>query len=162
MISYNLELFFRFLRREQDVVYGVENHNVNLMWFVYGYPKPTMTYYFNDQVIESGGRFDTSYTRNGQATLFVNRMLPRDVGWYEAVARNEHGESRQKVRVEISDYPRFLKRPDETFIMVKKNGRIEARIMGVPYPDIKWYKDWQLLTDTTRIKVGIFTLLVIA
>jgi hypothetical protein len=40
---------------------------------VYGYPKPKMTYYFNGELIETGGRYDTSYTRNGQATLFVNR-----------------------------------------------------------------------------------------
>lgn len=64
---------FRFLRREQDVTYGTKNHNVDLMWFVYGYPKPEMTYYFNDEIIESGGRFSFSYTRNGQATLFVNK-----------------------------------------------------------------------------------------
>lgn len=64
---------FRFLRREHDVTYGTKNHNVDLMWFVYGYPKPKMTYYFNDQIIEPGGRFDFSYTRNGQATLFVNK-----------------------------------------------------------------------------------------
>lgn len=43
------------------------------MWFVYGYPKPVMKYYFNDELIESGGRFDQSYTRNGQATLFINK-----------------------------------------------------------------------------------------
>lgn len=64
---------FRFLRREHDVIYGVKGHNVDLFWFVYGYPKPKMTYYFNNELIESGGRFDQSYTRNGQATLFVNK-----------------------------------------------------------------------------------------
>lgn len=62
-----------FLRREHDNTYGTKNHNVDLMWFVYGYPKPKMTYYFNDQIVESGGRFDFSYTRNGQATLFINK-----------------------------------------------------------------------------------------
>lgn len=65
--------FNSFLRREHDNTYGTKNHNVDLMWFVYGYPKPKMTYYFNDQIIEPGGRFDFSYTRNGQATLFINK-----------------------------------------------------------------------------------------
>ena len=50
----------RFLRQEHDTQYGVKNHNCNLFWFVYGYPKPKMTYYFNDQPIESGGRYDQS------------------------------------------------------------------------------------------------------
>ena len=82
-------------------------------------------------------------------------MLDRDVGWYEAVATNEHGEARQRVRLEIAEYPRFLKRPDETFIMSRKNGRIEARITGIPLPEVHWYKDWKLLTDTSRIKVRL-------
>lgn len=56
-----------------DPQYGVKGHNVSLYWFVYGYPKPKMEYYFNDEKIEIGGRYDWSYTRNGQATLFINK-----------------------------------------------------------------------------------------
>ncbi|XP_064554448.1 obscurin isoform X2 [Drosophila montana] len=146
----------QFLLRENDISFGVKGHNNELMWFVYGYPKPKMTYFFNNIQIESGGRFDQSYTRNGQATLFINNMLDRDVGWYEAVATNEHGEARQRVRLEIAEYPRFTKRPDETFIMARKNGRIEARITGIPIPEVRWYKDWKLLADSSRIKMHSF------
>ncbi|XP_049949485.1 obscurin isoform X3 [Schistocerca serialis cubense] len=143
----------RFLRQEHDTQYGIKNHNSNLFWFVYGYPKPKMTYYFNDEIIEMGGRYDSSYTRNGQATLFINRMLDRDVGMYEAVATNEHGEARQRVRLDIAEYPTFIKRPEETIVMLRKSGRLEARVTGVPYPEIKWYKDWQPLTASSRIKI---------
>lgn len=80
-------------------------------------------------------------------------MLERDVGQYEAVATNEHGEARQRVRLEIAEYPRFLKRPGETFIMAQHNGRLEARVVGVPTPEVRWYKDWLPITDTARIKV---------
>lgn len=74
---FSLYVFFykiyRFLRREQDTTYGTKNHDVDLMWFVYGYPKPKMSYYFNNAPIEAGGRYNFSYTRNGQATLFINK-----------------------------------------------------------------------------------------
>lgn len=63
----------RFLRQEHDTQYGVKDQNTNLFWFVYGYPKPKVSFYFNDELIEPGGRFDSSYTRNGQATLFINK-----------------------------------------------------------------------------------------
>ncbi|XP_050073153.1 obscurin isoform X1 [Anopheles maculipalpis] len=142
-----------FLRQERPVQYGTKNHNVSLFWFVYGYPKPTMTYYFNDQIIEAGGRYSFSYTRNGQATLFINRMTDRDVGVYEAVATNEHGTVRQRVCLELGEYPRFLQRPEEVFIMGRRSGRVEAKITGVPFPDIKWYKDWQPIHESSRIKM---------
>lgn len=81
-------------------------------------------------------------------------MLERDAGEYEAVASNEHGEARQRVRLEIAEYPRFIRRPEETFIMTRRNGRLEARVVGVPDPEIKWYKDWQPITESARIKVN--------
>ncbi|XP_046962552.1 obscurin isoform X6 [Vanessa cardui] len=143
----------KFLRQEYDSQYGVKGHNVNLFWFVYGYPKPKMTYYFNDEPIEIGGRYDWSYTRNGQATLFINKMLERDVGWYEAVASNEHGQARQRVRLQLAEYPTFLKRPEECVVLQRRLARIEARVAGVPFPDIKWYKDWQPLAQSSRIKM---------
>ncbi|XP_046395304.1 obscurin isoform X3 [Ischnura elegans] len=143
----------RFLRQEHDTQYGVKGHNCHLFWFVYGYPKPKMTYYYNDEVIEMGGRYDSSYTRNGQATLFINRMLDRDVGWYEAVARNEHGEARQRVRLEIAEFPKFITRPEEIVVLLRRSGRLEARVTGVPYPEIKWYKDWQPLAASSRIRM---------
>lgn len=143
----------QFLRQEHPCQYGIKNHSVDLFWFVYGYPKPTMQYFFNDTPIECGGRYSWSYTRNGQATLFINRMLERDVGTYEAVATNEYGCARQKVRVEIAEYPRFIQRPDETHIMARRSGRLEAKIVGVPLPDIRWFKDWQPIAETSRLKM---------
>ncbi|XP_076165903.1 obscurin isoform X4 [Ptiloglossa arizonensis] len=143
----------RFLRQEYDTQYGVKHHNCSLFWFVYGYPKPKMTYYFNNQLIESGGRYDQSYTRNGQATLFINRMLERDEGLYEAVATNEHGEARQRVHLRIAEYPTFIQRPEEVIVMVRRTGQLSARVTGVPFPEIKWYKDWKPLTSSSRIRI---------
>ncbi|XP_060806138.1 obscurin isoform X2 [Amyelois transitella] len=143
----------RFLRQEHDAQYGVKGHNVNLFWFVYGYPKPKMTYFFNDEPIEAGGRYDWSYTRNGQATLFINKMMDRDAGYYEAVATNEHGQARQRVRLEAAEYPAFIRRPEEAVVLQRRTVRLEARVTGVPYPDIKWYKDWQPLAPSARFKM---------
>ncbi|XP_034830900.2 obscurin isoform X4 [Maniola hyperantus] len=143
----------KFLLQEYDSQYGVKGHNVNLFWFVYGYPKPKMEYLFNDEPIEIGGRYDWSYTRNGQATLFINKMLERDVGWYEAIATNEHGQARQRVRLELAEYPAFIRRPEETVVLQRRTARMEARVTGVPYPDIKWYKDWQPIAASSRIKM---------
>uniref|UniRef100_A0A0A9VUL5 Muscle M-line assembly protein unc-89 n=1 Tax=Lygus hesperus TaxID=30085 RepID=A0A0A9VUL5_LYGHE len=144
----------RFLRQEHYTQYGVKGHNCNMFWFVYGYPKPKMTYFFNNEPIDMGGRYDCSYTRNGQATLFINKMLERDVGTYEAVATNEHGEARQRVHLEIAEYPEFVKRPEEMTIVARHGGRLEARVVGVPQPEIKWFKDWQPLASTSRIKMN--------
>ncbi|XP_076264326.1 obscurin isoform X27 [Rhynchophorus ferrugineus] len=143
-----------FLRQEHPTQYGIKDQNTNLFWFVYGYPKPKISFYFNDELIEPGGRFDWSYTRNGQATLFINKMLDRDVGWYECVAKNEHGEARQRVRLEIAEAPYFISRPDIQYVMVRGRCQFVARVVGVPYPEIKWYRDWKPLAPSSRIKIS--------
>ncbi|XP_045464016.1 obscurin isoform X11 [Harmonia axyridis] len=84
----------------------------------------------------------------------THRMLERDVGWYEAVARNEHGEARQRVKLEIAEVPTFLRRPEVEYITLRGKARFEARIVGVPYPEIKWYKDWKPLATSSRIKIA--------
>lgn len=86
--------------------------------------------------------------------MFFSRMLERDVGWYEAVAKNEYGEARQRVRLEIAELPYFIRRPEIEYVMLRGRARFEARIVGVPYPEIKWYKDWKPLAPSTRIKVS--------
>lgn len=86
-------------------------------------------------------------------------MLERDVGWYEAVARNEHGEARQRVRLEIAEIPYFIRRPEIDYCMLRGKAKFEARIVGVPYPEIKWYKDWKPLAPSTRIKVSFLYLI---
>lgn len=83
-------------------------------------------------------------------------MKDNDVGEYTAVARNEHGEAKQSVQLEIAEHPRFIQRPEETYVMSRRSGRIEARITGVPYPQIKWFKDWQPLAETSRIKMVFY------
>uniref|UniRef100_T1IIA6 Muscle M-line assembly protein unc-89 n=1 Tax=Strigamia maritima TaxID=126957 RepID=T1IIA6_STRMM len=144
----------RFLRQETDAQYGTRNQPSSIHWFVYGYPVPTISWYFNDEKIELLGRYESSFTsRNGQANLYINRFLERDVGIYECVAINEHGESRQRVRMEIAELPTFISYLEETTITVRESGRLECRLIGVPYPYIKWYKDWHPIVSSDRIKI---------
>jgi hypothetical protein len=89
-------------------------------------------FFFNDEPIEMGGRYDFSYLRNGQLTLFVNRMLDRDAGMYEAVATNPFGEARQRIQLEVAEHPRFIVRPEENVFVTRKPGRIQCRISGYP------------------------------
>lgn len=142
-----------FLRQEQVSQYGIKNQGMTLFWYVYGYPKPAVRFFFEDQPIEMGGRYGYSYTRNGQLSLFVNKMLDRDVGYYEAVATNEHGEARQRVKLEIAEHPRFIERPQESVFMTRRPGRIECRISGYPELDVKWYKDWLPLGSSNRVRI---------
>ena len=98
--------------------------------------------------------FSSRYNHELILHRLCERMMDRDVGVYEAVAVNEHGTARQRVQLKIAEYPEFIKRPEECWVPLRKTCKLEARVIGVPYPEIKWYKDWQPLAPSSRIQVG--------
>ena len=69
------------------------------------------------------------------------------------MAVNSLGEARQRVRLDESRYPHFLENLDVATWMMRKSGKLECRVEGIPYPDIKWYKDWQPLAESSRVRV---------
>ena len=81
-------------------------------------------------------------------------MVDKDVGVYECFAKNEHGESRQKIHFEIAEYPRVTQHLEETHIRSHANGRIMCRIAGYPPCEVQWYKDWEPLKTSFRLRVG--------
>ncbi|XP_043238277.1 obscurin-like isoform X8 [Amphibalanus amphitrite] len=142
-----------FLRQEKSDQYGVKNHPADLKWYIYGFPMPDVRFTFNGKDIEMGGRYSHSYTRSGELSLFVNKMLDRDTGVYEAIATNASGEARQRVSLHIAEHPRFSLHPEESTVMQRDQARFEARVTGVPYPEIRWYKDWLPLAPSDRIRI---------
>ncbi|XP_037085172.1 obscurin-like isoform X4 [Pollicipes pollicipes] len=142
-----------FLRQERGTQYGVKGHGADLKWFVYGHPMPDVRFTFNGADIEMGGRYSHSFTRAGELTLFVNKMLERDQGVYEAIVSNPHGEARQRVTLHVAEHPRFTHTPEEATVMQRDQARFEARVTGVPRPDIRWYKDWLPLAPSDRVRI---------
>uniref|UniRef100_A0A336KYA7 CSON000839 protein n=1 Tax=Culicoides sonorensis TaxID=179676 RepID=A0A336KYA7_CULSO len=83
--------------------------------FLIGYPKPSVTFFKRGEPLVMGGKYNYTYTRNGQVTLFINNMTDDDATEYEAVAHNEYGDARQTDRLDIAEYPRFIQRPEECY-----------------------------------------------
>ncbi len=54
---------------------------------------------------------------------------------------------------EPSEPPVFTKRLEETSVFAHRHGRFEATVIGVPEPTIKWFKDWQPIHESNRIKI---------
>lgn len=90
--------------------------------------------------------------------LEIQDAISSDMGLYTCVARNTHGmiTSSATVRVvhlEIEEYPRFLKRLHSTDVLAGHNGHLEAKITGLPKPEVKWFKNWIPLKEDHRIEV---------
>ncbi|GFR06110.1 obscurin, partial [Trichonephila clavata] len=142
----------RFLRTEEDCTYAIRGHPARVEFWVYGCPQPKITWSFNNVPVEAG-KYDFLEDRNGQVILFITRMGDDDVGTYTCKAVNEHGEAQRKIKLLIADTPVFTKRLEPQTIMIRKGGEFRCRAIGVPYPKIKWFKDWHPLSESSRIHI---------
>ncbi|XP_022664923.1 obscurin-like isoform X9 [Varroa destructor] len=143
-----------FVRKEEEVMFGVKGRPVSIEFWVYGLPHPQCTWFFKEQKIESGGRYEKLQDRNGQVLLCINRMQEDCEGVYTCKALNEHGEATKSIQVKLAEEPQFTKRLEYTTVLLRKSGVLSCRCIGKPYPHIRWYKDWQPIATSGRIQIS--------
>jgi hypothetical protein len=56
------------------------------------------------------------------------------------MARNQYGEAQQSIRVDTAERPNFTQTLSARSTVVGKEIRLEARVEGTPFPDVKWVK----------------------
>lgn len=91
-------------------------------------------------------------------TLEIPDAIATDMGSYSCVARNSNGSitasaTLRIVDLETDEYPRFLKRLKRTDVPAGRNGRLVARVTGVPKPEVEWFKNSVPLKDNKRFEV---------
>ncbi|XP_050698180.1 obscurin-like isoform X5 [Eriocheir sinensis] len=145
----------RFLRLEHDTQYGMRGFNASLKWYAYGYPLPKVQFFRNDLPLDvgrKGSRYTYSHDATGAICLFVDRMTEGDIGLYDCLVTNEYGQSRQRLRLDLSEYPRVLQPLEELHLRANSSGKIMCRISGYPACDVKWFRDWEPLPSSYKFR----------
>ncbi|XP_064646394.1 muscle M-line assembly protein unc-89-like isoform X2 [Lineus longissimus] len=136
-----------------DTVYGVKEQPVKISCTISGYPEPKLMWYKDGEKLELGGRFNVYVTANGLCTLEIDAMQKSDVGTYKIFAENTEGTATRYIRLELADPPVFLEPLKDLNLRVWTAGRMECRVDGLPYPEVKFFKDWHPLAHSARVKV---------
>ena len=89
----------KFLREEPNSMFGIVGRPVTIEFWVHGFPDPDIQWFYGDRLLEHSDVFSFLHDRNGKVCLFINKMTGLDAGDYTCVARNEHGEARQTIRL---------------------------------------------------------------
>merc|ERR1719244_817290 len=142
-----------FLKQEEVTQYAVRNSCPEITWNLYGFPMPAVTFKFEGKDIDiDGDKFTVNYTRNGVVKLQINTFTAADVGTYECYGVNDYGNMMQPVLVMMAQYPEFIKAPTDVNLIGVNGGKVECEIYGVPKPQVKWFKDFVPLKETSRVQ----------
>jgi hypothetical protein len=134
-----------------------------------GYPVPDITWYhdvssfyiidplsiffFQGVKLSDDSRLKLFSDRRGYAYLSIDSAVASDEGAYEIVAENKHGVARHTVYLYLADPPMFLEPLQDTRCRTHETFRLECKVDGIPYPEVRFYKDWRLLTDSYRTRI---------
>ncbi|CAF4166926.1 unnamed protein product, partial [Rotaria sp. Silwood2] len=137
-----------------DIQYFLESQNARITMLLVGYPVPDITWYHDGEKIPlNDARVKLYNDRRGYAYLSIDSALASDEGAYEVVAENKYGTARHTVYLYLADPPMFLEPLQDTRCRTHDTFRLECKVDGIPYPEVRFYKDWRLLTDSYRTRI---------
>ncbi|XP_012583660.1 PREDICTED: striated muscle preferentially expressed protein kinase isoform X2 [Condylura cristata] len=97
------------------------------------------------------GVYELSQPDDDQYCLRICRVSPRDVGSLTCTARNRHGTQACSVTLELAEAPRFESIMEDVEVGAGETARFAVVVEGKPLPDIMWYKDEVLLTESSHV-----------
>ncbi|XP_055959480.1 obscurin-like [Patella vulgata] len=142
-----------FLTPSGEDQYAAESRGCKVCADVKGYPLPEITWFFKGEKLEMGGRYNSYTSPVGQIDLEFGAATWDDIGDYKCVAENEHGSASCVIPLKMADPPTFIEPLKDVVLLNRGTGKIECRVDGIPYPTIKFNKDWRPLTETSRVRI---------
>ncbi|XP_073975604.1 uncharacterized protein isoform X2 [Rhodnius prolixus] len=135
-----------------------ENHKFTVQVSVF--PEPTVLWFRDEEIIENNDRIKLEKEKLGFYHLTINKLEFPDQAEWKCVATNDFGQSITSCFLKLN-IPRHYKKPkflEDLKAVLSEEGAVnlECKVIGVPQPKLKWYKDGKELKpgDIHRIISG--------
>ncbi|XP_072573136.1 striated muscle preferentially expressed protein kinase isoform X3 [Paramormyrops kingsleyae] len=133
-----------------DIVYMVENQPVN-MTVTLNHVQATVIWKRNGVQLENKpGEFELSMPDDNQHTLCISRARASDVGQLICVASNPLGNDSCILMLDMAAPPTFESIMEDMDVHIGETSRLVVVVYGKPIPDIMWYKDDMLLSESSH------------
>ena len=132
-----------------------EGKDVTLKVEFSGKPKPVITWYKNGEALKPFGRFRTK-TDNSFSSLSLTRAKLNESCVIKCVASNEGGEVETACKLDVLEEmkePQFIYSPKNLKVYEKGTASIRATFNGKPTPDVEWYRNEELLSNSKNFEI---------
>lgn len=156
-----------FTRLLEDVS-AVEGKPATLKCELNGEPRPDIEWFKDGEQVKESKRVKMEFEGKVCSLIFKPLELD-DEGEYKCVARNELGSASSKAELlvdEADSAPEFIETIKDITIQAGEEVRFDARVFGVPPPEVDWYKGKEALEDEGRfiivddVQKDLFTLII--
>ncbi|XP_075285892.1 striated muscle preferentially expressed protein kinase isoform X4 [Opisthocomus hoazin] len=134
-----------------DVVYVVEGQPASITITI-NHVEATVTWKRGGQVLgEQEGTCEVTMPDDDQHCLWLLRVGRGAVGPLACEVSNRHGTARCTLRLHLAEAPRFESIMEDIDAQEGETPRFAVVVEGKPLPDIMWYKDGQLLEESSHL-----------
>ena len=135
----------------RSVVVGQE---VTLECSANGLPQPALTWLKDGREIELEV-LDTRYVRTGSGSLTITGLELEDEGGYQCRAENTEDSVDSGVQLMVNLAPSLVKTPVNQVSYEKDDVLFHCQVSGRPEPEVKWYKNGDLIIQSEYFQVKI-------
>ena len=140
----------------KDIRYYIEGQTAEVEIPVFGFPSPTVKWYRSNCELnpdDENSPHKTYRDRLGTHHLEILNATEKDEGAYKIVATNEYGTAEHEFYLQQADPPVFSEPLKDVTATNHEEITLTCKVDGIPYPEIRFYKDWHLMTESHRIKI---------
>ncbi|XP_075703653.1 obscurin [Rhinoderma darwinii] len=123
---------------------------VKLACRVTGTPKPTVSWYKDGRSVEVDPHHIVIEDPDGSCTLILDNMSGADSGQYMCFASSPAGTASTLGKILVQVPPRFISKMRSVYFVDGEDAQFSCIVEGAPYPQIRWYRDGLLLTDSNK------------
>lgn len=130
----------------------VEGKPANLECEVKGEPQPNIEWFKDGEQVKQSERINLNFEGNFASLSFKPPELD-DEGEYKCVARNELGSASSEAELlveEAETKPDFKEELKNISVLPWAEARFDVRVVGVPPPEVDWFKGKQKIEDEGR------------
>ncbi|EDO49558.1 predicted protein, partial [Nematostella vectensis] len=133
----------------------VEGSRTDLEVEVSGKPKPVVEWLKDGELVKPSSLM-TLETEGQVHTLTIMNTTLDDEGEYTCIAKNKVGEVSCTAELLVEEGmrpPQFIVKPSSLQIMEGKMAKFEARVSGLPGPEVEWLRDGRPIKPGRRFQI---------
>lgn len=83
----------------------------------------------------------------------IKNVTAQDAGIYKIRAKNELGLDETQIELIVKSAPKIIRRMENFSVQATETIDMSVQIIGSPAPEVKWYKNNQLIVESDRVKI---------
>uniref|UniRef100_F6TWE8 Obscurin n=1 Tax=Monodelphis domestica TaxID=13616 RepID=F6TWE8_MONDO len=126
---------------------------VKLACRVTGTPKPIVSWYKDGKPVDVDRHHIFIEDPDGSYALILDNLMSVDSGQYMCFAASAAGNASTLGKILVLVPPRFVNKVRNAHFVEGEDIQFTCTIEGAPYPQIRWYKDGSLLSESSKYQM---------